>query len=180
MLWAQAFPFVALVLRSGADVGGEERRVMSVSEDDLRLFFIFSFIAWLVPNVAFFCTIDLNYTSTFFSSQTAPQYTCELFETSRTDKSKFRAAFKNNRSFTKTIESEIQQWVSDNIERWRDEDYEWFKIEKIPDHMLPADVYEAEGGRGRRRSSFAERLGFERLGFEDRNNSVQVHPAPPP
>jgi len=47
----------------------------------------------------------------------------------------------------------VREWVRVNIERWREEKAGWFKIDKIPDAMLPAEVVVEEGGARRRRSS---------------------------
>jgi len=58
MVWAQAFPFVALQLYEGDD------------KDSITIFLIGSFSLWLALNVAFFCTIDLNYLNTFFGTFT--------------------------------------------------------------------------------------------------------------
>jgi len=74
--------------------------------------------------------------------------------------------FINNR-YTKSIEAEVKEWVAHNIDRWKEENPEWFKIDLIPDEFLPQAVLEAEGGanRKRRRSSVSLR---EIVGFEER------------
>jgi len=116
----------------------------------------------LLLNIAFFLTIDKKHIKTFFSRKTAPQYTCELFSTSVEDSVKFRAAFKNRKSYTKAVHDDVQEFVSNNIERWMAEKPKWFKIEKIPDAFLAVDLFEAEGGSQRRRSSaFMELAGLE-------------------
>ena len=132
MLWAQIFPFVALIFYE--DDGNKE------------------------TNVVFFCTIDTSYLDTFFGTKTAPQHTCELFLSSEEDSEKFRAAFKKRQSFTTSINEEIKEWVAANITRWKTEKPSWFKIELIPDSFLPEAALEAEGGaRNRRRSSMSLR-----------------------
>jgi len=64
ILWSQIFPFVALSFY-------EE------STDDIKsnvmLFLVCSFTLWLILSIAFFCTIDLKYIFTFFTTKTAPQ-----------------------------------------------------------------------------------------------------------
>ena len=69
MVWAQAFPFVALQFYEDSDT----KKVA------LTIFLVGSFASWLLLNIAFFSTINLNYLGTFFGTKTAPQYTCELF-----------------------------------------------------------------------------------------------------
>jgi len=71
-----------------------------------------------VLNVVFFCTIDTSYLDTFFGTKTAPQYTCELFKTSEEDSEKFRAAFKKNQRYTKSIHGKKKEWVAANLSRW--------------------------------------------------------------
>jgi len=102
MVWAQAFPLVALQFFEESDTN---------TNDAITLFLIGSFSSWLLLNIAFFCTIDLSYVSSFFSTLTAPQYTVELYNTATDESAKYRAAFKNRSSFTKDIHEEVRQWV---------------------------------------------------------------------
>ena len=108
-------------------------------------------------NVAFFCNIDTSYLGTFFGTQTAPQYACELFLTSDEDSAKFDAAFGNRISYTKAVHPQVREWVAANLARWQLEMPKWFRIEQIPDSFLPSDVFEAEGRAKRRRSSMSLR-----------------------
>jgi len=160
MIWAQVFPFVALQFFDGE------------MKDIMTGFLAVSFIAWLVLNIIFFCTIDLSYLNTFFGTKTASQYTCELFLTSKEDSQKFRAVFKNRIEYTKSIHGEMKDWVADNIDQWRRENPDWFNIEMIPDEFLPEDVFEAEGGAERKRSRVSLR---EVIGFEGESER-RVHP----
>ena len=145
MIWAQAFPFVALQYFDGD------------SKDIMTGFLVVSFSAWLMLNVIFFCTIDLSYLNTFFGTKTAPQYTCELYLANKDDSQKFDAIFTNRIQYTKSIHGEVKEWVAENIDQWRRNQPDWFKIEMIPDEYLPKEVFEAEGGAKRRRSSVSLR-----------------------
>ena len=145
MIWAQVFPFVALQYFDGE------------MKDTMTGFLAISFAAWLVLNIIFFCSIDLSYLNTFFGTKTAPQYTCELFLTSKEDYSKFRAVFKNRNDYTKSIHGKVKEWVAENIDQWRRENPDWFNIEKIPDEFLPKDVLQSVGGAKRRRISVSLR-----------------------
>ena len=80
MLWAQVMPFVALQLYERE---GDETIIHNVT-----VFLICSLVFWILTNVALFMTIDLSYLKTFVGTQTAPQYTCELFLTSKEDNMK--------------------------------------------------------------------------------------------
>ena len=121
---------------------------------------------WVVLDVAFFCSIDLSYLNTFFSTKTAQQYTCELFLTSEADSAKWDASFDNRISYTTSIHDEIKEWVSNNIDRWTAEGEDWFKIEMIPDDFLPVEIFEAEGGAERRhRATYPSVWGVFGLGM---------------
>jgi len=160
MVWAQIMPFVALQFFEGD------------KKETITIMLLGSFILWLLLNFVFFCLIDLSYLNTFFGTQTAPQYACELFLTSSEDQIKFKTAFKKNLRLTKSINKEVKEWVTANIERWKAEKEPWFVVEYITDEFLPAAAFEAEGGtnRQRRRSSVSLR---EIVGHDDKR---RVHP----
>jgi len=166
MVWAQTFPFVALQFFEEGD---------TISTDAIMLILIGSFNAWLLLNIAFFCTIDLSYLGTFFGTKTAPQYTCEYFSTSAEDFQRWDAVFENRIEYTKSIHGAVRTWVAGNIVRWQNEKAPFFKIEMIPDGLLPVDVAEAEGGVNRRRSSVSLR---EMVGVGPRGvgSVTAVHP----
>ena len=154
MLWAQIFPFVVLIFFEDKD-----GKINNEMKSTITTFLVCSFVAWLLLNVAFFLTIDKKHIKTF-SRKTVPQYTCKLFSTNVEDSVKFRTAFKNRKS--NAVQDDVQIFVSNNIERWMAEKPKWFKIEKIPDAFLAVDLFEAEGGSQRRRSSaFMELAGLE-------------------
>jgi len=160
MIWAQAFPFVALQYFDGD------------SKDIMTWFLVMSFTAWLVLNFIFFCTIDMSYLNTFFGTKTAPQYTCERFLNAENDSARWSAAFENRIEYKKAIQEEVREWVSNNIELWKREKPYWFNTELIPDEFLPKYVFEAEGGAKRRRSSVSLR---EMVGLRD-GSVGRVHP----
>ena len=62
--------------------------------------------------------------------------------------------------------------VAENIDKWKRERPDWFKMDKIPDELLPKDVLEAEGGTKRRRSSVSLR---EIVGLREASVG-RVHP----
>jgi len=160
MIWAQAFPFVALQYFDGE------------MKDIMKGFLAISFTAWMVLNITFFCTINLSYLNTFFGSKTASQYTCELYLKSNDDYAKFDTVFGNRIEYTKTIHEKVKEWVAENIDKWKRENPDWFNIELIPDDLLPKDVFEAEGGARRRRSSVSLR---EMIGLREASVG-RVHP----
>ena len=109
MVWAQFFPFVALMLFDGDDnVKGAISRTL-----------FGSFSVWVALNVVFLMTINQKYIQTFFTRKTGPQYTSELFIRSTADSAKFNIAFKNRLSYTTDVHPEIKEWIANNIHRWR-------------------------------------------------------------
>ena len=97
MIWAQIMPFVALSFHEG----GNKKQLQTLLMGSLGL--------WLVLNGLFFCSIERSFVGTFFGTQTAPQYTVELFRTSTTDQAKFRVCFKNTRRYINGIEEEVKE-----------------------------------------------------------------------
>jgi len=166
VVWAQLFPFVGLQYFT------EENNYRRFTKGAFTVFFVVCLLLWLVLNIIFFCTIDSSYLNTFFGFQTSAQYTCELFTTSSDDYQKFRAVFKNRIDYIDSIHDEVKDWVAGNIDEWKREKPDWFKIEMIPDEYLPEDVFEAEGGDKRRRSSVSLR---EIVGLREASVG-RVHP----
>ena len=93
--------------------------------------------------------------NTYFSTKTAPQYTCDLFMKSKEDYQKFDAIFSTRLSYSKSIEKEVREWVAENVEEWVAAAPAWFKIELVPDNFLPRKVFVALGGLDRRRMGVA-------------------------
>jgi len=110
----------------------------------------------------------MSYLGTFFGTTTASQYTCELFSTSEQDFQRLDAVFTNRLSYTNNEHEQVKVWVAANIDRWRADKPDWFKIKTIQDDLLPNDVVGAEGGKNRKRSTVSIR---EVIG-----NSNRVHP----
>jgi len=163
VVWAQIFPFVVLQLYE--DDGGDLK-------DSMALFLVCSLVVWILLNAAFFMTINLEYVDTFFGIKTAPQYTCDLFN-SESEAAKFSCVFENRIQYTTTIHAEVKEWVAENIDRWVEEKPTWFKIAKLPKEFLPAATLQSEGGGARRRSNVSLRESFV---FDSKRASYRVHP----
>ena len=76
----------------------------------------------------------------------------------------------------------MKEWVANNIDRWKVDNPDWFKIELIPDEFLPQVVLVAEGGLGRKRRrssiSLREIVGLEESFSEESNRSRRMAPEP--
>ena len=107
--------------------------------------------------MAFFCTIDLSYLHTFVRSKTGPEFTVESYRDMVRDKKDesaiFSWVFEGRISYTKAAHGEVKAWVAANVDRWREENPDWFDVQRIPDEFLPPRVIVAEGGASRRRRS---------------------------
>ena len=162
MVWAQITPFVALLFFEGD------------KKEKITIILACSATLWLLLNIIFFRTINKSYYNTFFGTMKAPQYTCEVFLNSNDDAKKFDFTFETRLQYTNSIEAEVKEWVANNIDQWKVDNPDWFKIELIPDEFLPQAVIEAEGGtnRKRRRNSISLR---EIVGLEERKDT-KVHP----
>jgi len=139
------------VLQFYDDDGTDDDNNNETVKGAITMFLVGSATMWMILNVVFLCTIDMSFLPTFFWTKSAPQYTCELFSKSKEDWTKFRAVFENRTSYAKNIHREVKEWVANNINRWKEEKQDWFKIEMIPDDLLSRDVLEAVGGAKRRR-----------------------------
>ena len=69
------------------------------------------------------------------------------------DSMKFQWVFGVRSSYISQIRDDVKMFVANNIDRWREENPEWFDVQRIPDELLPVKVFREEGGAKRRRSS---------------------------
>ena len=136
MVWAQLMPFVALELYEGEN------------KEELRLLLGAGVGGWGMLNVAFFYSINAKYVHTFFATVTATAFNCDLFLNSREDSAKFRAAFKNRRSYIRGCEAEVKLWVRENFKLWLAVQPAWFKEEMIPEDFTDGMEEWGVGGMG--------------------------------
>jgi len=152
MVWSQIFPFVVLQLLGDSKADSEQGTELTATRVSvISGYLTCSFVARVILNIVFFCTIDLRYIWTFFSTKTAPQYTCDCFRSGTDDVHKFSAVFSNRNEYTHSIREEVKEWVCENIAVWTDEKPAWFNIELIDDEYFPRSVLQSIGGKSRRR-----------------------------
>ena len=74
MVWAQILPFVVLEMHSYS-VSMDSGDISNVNKNEIQLFLFCILGAWLLANIAFFCTIDISFMHTFFGTHTGEQFT---------------------------------------------------------------------------------------------------------
>ena len=121
------------------------------------------------------CTTTANNRPLLF---VASQFAVSGFLDSKGDEAKFAWAFQNRISYMKSIHQDVKTWVSENIEKWRIEEEEWFSIEQLPDEFLPLNVLREEGGASRRRSSVSFKEVVGTVVTNNTETKSKVHPEP--
>lgn len=110
----------------------------------------------------FMYIIPLTHKVTFWSTQTASQYTCSNFLELTDDNAKIEL-FTNHASFRSPIEYEVKTWLNERLPVWISEEPEWFDDQRkatVPDDYVKDPVMlkkirgiEVEKIRERRRTS---------------------------
>jgi len=107
----------------------------------------------------FLSRINKEYLVTFFDTRTGSQFLCHTWRDAISDEQRFNV-FSKHRSLYKSINKELKDWLSENWDRWEEENEEWFTakmIGKIPDELLPEKFTSklGVGAKGRRKSIVA-------------------------
>jgi hypothetical protein len=136
------------------------------------------FVVWLLSLVAFFLLTKREYWPSFWSSETAAEYTKRVKWDGQPDEQR-RAMLlvKVHPSLLRLIAPEARIWIDQNWKRWTKDKPDWFTDRwkrGLPDSVLPRQVRKRLGGENRRRSTLSEQLGAVRA-----VSPVPV-PAPPP
>ena len=154
----QIFCFVAVFL-----YGQYSTETKLISQETLFLVVTGLCIFSMLNFAIFLKLINKKYYHTFFNMQTGQEFLCETWRTGKTDKERFYV-FSKHRSYYKRIDKEIQLWLKENWENWEESSPEWFiakTIAKIPDELLPSEVYARMGGAKGRRGSAAAMIKAE-------------------
>ena len=126
--------------------------------------FVFSMINFSL----FLKLINPKYIHTFFSTTTGKEFTVQNYEEATTDVQRFDI-FTHHKSYYKSINNDLKQWLTQNWDDMTDED--WFTakmIKKIPPEVLPDRVLERLGGKAGRLGSIA------RMEFEEATQDMKV------
>ena len=99
--------------------------------------------SFLLFFTAFLLLINKNYTATFFTTMTGPQFVCQSFHLAKSSQAKFRV-FKHHRSFFVSIEGELRLFLASSFANWAVGDKpDWVTpklLAAIPEDLLPKDM----------------------------------------
>ena len=148
MVWTQIMPYLALEYH---------RRFSRITDDDSGDLDVLPVIimlnaVWFTSGALLAALSNHENLKSFFSTETATQYTVSQFRGSNDDEQKFDTVFGNNLYLTKPIESEVKGWIAERYSKWEEELPAWFTAEAIaliPSSYLPTRALEdlmIEGG----------------------------------
>ena len=121
------------------------------------------FVVWLVSLVTFFLLAKREYRPSFWSNETAAEYTKRVKWDGQPDE-RLRAMLlvKVHPSLLRLIAPEARIWIEKNWKRWTKDMPNFFTDRwkcGLPDSVLPQQALAELGCKNRRRSSLAEQLG---------------------
>jgi hypothetical protein len=136
------------------------------------------FVVWLLSMVTFFLLAKREYWPSFWSNETAAEYTQRVKWDGQPDE-RLRAMLlvKVHPSLLRLIAPEARIWIEQTWRRWTKDKPDWFTDRwkrGLPDSVLSQQVRKQLGGENRRRSSLSEQLG----GFGDEPMSPAAVVAP--
>jgi hypothetical protein len=121
------------------------------------------FVVWLLSLVVFLLLAKREYRPTFWSNETAAEYTRRVKWAGQSDES-LRAMLlvKVHPSLLRLIAPEARTWIENNWARWTKDKPGWFTDRwkrALPDSVLSRQALAELGGENRRRRTLAEQLG---------------------
>jgi hypothetical protein len=136
------------------------------------------FVVWLLSLVPFFLLAKREYWPTFWSNETAAEYTKRVKWDGQSDEQR-RAMLlvKVHPSLLRLIAPEARVWIEKNWTRWTKDKPDFFTDRwkrGLPDSVLSQQVRRQLGGQNRRRSTLSEQLG---VGHEPKSPTAAVAPA---
>ena len=116
---------------------------------------------WLCSNIAFALVCQREYLCTFWSPETAAQYTKRTKWAGATDAKRARVLTKLHSSYLRLFRDEARQWLADNWDQWAEQRPKWLTERwkrALPNSVLTPALRAQLGGKARRRSSVAEQM----------------------
>ena len=103
--------------------------------------------------------INKDFWCTFYDTRTGQAFLTDTWRNGNSDEQKFYV-FSKHKSYYKSINKDLKDWLSENWDRWEEENEEWFTakmIGKILDELLPEKFTSklGVGAKGRRKSIVA-------------------------
>jgi hypothetical protein len=121
------------------------------------------FVVWLLSLVEFFLLAKREYWPTFWSNETAAEYTKRVkWDGQPDERLRVMLLVKVHPSLLRLIAPEARIWIGKNWARWAKDKPDWFTDRwqcGLPDSVLTPLLRKQLGGENRRRSTLAEQLG---------------------
>ncbi len=118
-------------------------------------------LVWLCSNIGFALLCQREYLCTFWSTETAAQYTKRTKWDGASDAKRASVLTRLHHSYLRLFRDEARQWLADNWDEWEAHHPKWFTERwkrALPNSVLAPAMRARLGGNGRRRSSVAEQL----------------------
>ncbi len=117
---------------------------------------------WLCSNIGVALLCKRDYLHTFWSMETAAQYTKRTKWDGASDAKRASVLTRLHHSYLRLFRDEARQWLADNWDEWEAQRPKWFTERwkrALPNSVLTPALRARLGGKERRRSSVAEQLG---------------------
>jgi len=150
---------IATILCNSTDIGNTTNTGCKAgTELPLQEFVIGLFLLSMLCFFGFLFLIKKEYLWTFFDRRTGSQYVIDNWRNGISDKDRFYV-FSKHPSLYKSINKELKDWLSENWERWEDENEDWFgaaAISTVPSDLLPKKALSDMGGVTGRKASIVK------------------------
>jgi hypothetical protein len=116
---------------------------------------------WLCSNIVFALLCKREYLRTYWSTETAAQYTKRTKWDGATDAKRASVLTKLHSSYLRLFRDEARQWLADNWNQWQEQRPKWLTERwkrALPNSVLTHALRAQLGGKARRRSSVVEQM----------------------
>ncbi len=116
---------------------------------------------WLCSKIVFALLCKREYLRTYWSTETAAQYTKRTKWDGATDAKRASVLTKLHSSYLRLFRDEAQQWLADNWDQWEEQRPKWLTERwkrALPNSVLTPALRAQLGGKARRRSSVVEQM----------------------
>ena len=121
------------------------------------------FVVWVLSLVTFFLLAKREYRPTFWTNETAAEYTKRVkWDGQPDERRRAMLLVKAHPSLLRLIAPEARIWIERSWKRWTKDNPDFFTDRwkrGLPDSVLPQQLRKQLGGENRRRSTLSEQLG---------------------